>query len=925
MPVPVLVPQLVRRSLLVQLVSVYLLFVLVVLIAGVGVNAVVEQHLRDDVQAADQVLAQDIALETRDKLISAEKSLPTLSTLALRAGSRDGMVSVFQSFMATRGDIDHVYWLDPYGILALSVSSPTSNLPDPLGVGQEFSPPSVIQQAFAASGPVFEVGIAQESTSYPGVIIAYPVRVNQRDVTSPLIGILATSLSLSELSNSLQSIVKNNLRISILDGQGELIASSDKNNTQYLDKVLSQYPGADSALQGRPTSQVGPGPGNQDWLYSAVPVPSAGWAVVVQRPASEALAVVAQLHLWLLLAALIFAIGGLVFWWLLLRRVIHPLHALAIQHEVLPAPEQALLPYATTLAGRADEVGGLARSLERLEHDVLSQLAELRTLLETSTAVVGSLDPAAVVGTIIHEAGRLVDVQAAAVLVPDEHGVLRVLVSDGHTERYSHALSLAPENVDSAAVAALRDRRPVQKLLDPAQPQPSLSAQEGFRAVLAIPIISRHAGAVVLLVHRTEPQPFTTNEVDLLLTFANYATLAWEHAVLYERSDERLREVARENERLYRESSEERQRLAAIMGSMRDGLVLAGVDGAILYANPGASAIAGIASADLERRDMSVLTAALSASAVDPAACAHSLARLESLTASEAIIEIRRESHRRAIHLRPFDVSDETGQVVGRGLLLRDVTREREMDEFKTTLLAAVGHELRTPLAAIKGHASTLLQDDVTWPLEDQRHFLNTISGEADRLALLVSNLLDLSRQEAGLLLLKRAPVQMRELVVRTVEQVSHPGVSISLRIPDDLPSLAVDRARIEVVLHNLLTNAITYGAGEVYVTAQRRDATVVVSVSDNGPGLAPDELPHAFERFYRAQHGRRQRSGGTGLGLAICKAFVEAHGGAIWAESSGAHTTISFSLPLAAPDGPPASETETSPMLHAGGERSRP
>ena len=133
--------------------------------------------------------------------------------------------------------------------------------------------------------------------------------------------------------------------------------------------------------------------------------------------------------------------------------------------------------------------------------------------------------------------------------------------------------------MSSSAVLALSSGKPVQKLLGPSQPSPSLSYDEGFRSVLAIPIISRHAGSVVLLVHRTEPHPFNQNEIDLLLTFANYATLAWEHAVLYERSDVRLREVAQENESLYLQAAEEKQRLEAIMGSMRDGLVLTGIDG----------------------------------------------------------------------------------------------------------------------------------------------------------------------------------------------------------------------------------------------------------------------------------------------------------------------------------------------------------
>jgi signal transduction histidine kinase/HAMP domain-containing protein len=931
-----------RRSLLIQLLSVYLLFVLVVLIGGVGVNAVVEHHLRDDVQASDQALAQEIAQATSIQLSEDELALHNLSTILVNERTPEAVNTVLATFRAARSDVDYVYWTDAVGIIR--AFQPPAN---PSLVGTQFEPPGVVQRLLAPgeSGPVFEVGEAVGEPFFtPGIIVAQPVRNPDGQVN----GIVAVSFSLIELSEPLEKIVmaqheqSRQLMISIIDNNGELIATPD--HTRFLYSVLDELPGADQALRGKSVSQLAPGADGQDWLFSAVPVPVANWAVVVQRPASEALAVINQLHLWLLAAALIFSIGGLLFWLLLLGRVIRPLHTLAVEHQALPASEQAIPENALTLATRADEVGHLASSLIRLERDGLEKLGELRTLLETSNAVVGSLDPHAVVSQIIREARRLVDVQAAAVLLPDEHGVLHVLASDGHSKRYDDRLSLRPENVSSSAVLALRDGRPVQKLLG-SDPLPSLSYDEGFRAVLAIPIISRHAGSVVLLVHRVRPQMFNQNEIDLLLTFANYATLAWEHAVLYERSDERLREVARENERLYQQASQEKQRLEAIMGSMSDGLVLTGIDGTVLYANllqhphpqtdreheedlgpplasahttysaratptrsrdfaPGASALIGLSGETLVGRPISVLYEALLAAAVDPEQCARTLARAESAETTELSIEIRRDGKRRVIHLLLFDVNDEAGQAIGRGLLLRDITRERELDEFKTTLLAAVGHELRTPLAAIKGHASTLLQEDVDWSPEDERHFLQTISGEADRLALLVSNLLDLSRQEAGLLLLNRGAARVSELVTETVERLDQSAASVSVDIPGDLPLVYIDSARVEVVLRNLLTNALVYGGSEIRITAAQREDEIVVAVADNGPGIAPDELPHVFERFYRAHLGRQRHSGGTGLGLAICKAFIEAHGCAIWAESSEQGTTISFSLPLVSPNG---------------------
>ena len=162
-----------------------------------------------------------------------------------------------------------------------------------------------------------------------------------------------------------------------------------------------------------------------------------------------------------------------------------------------------------------------------------------------------------------------------------------------------------------------------------------------------------------------------------------------------------------------------------------------------------------------------------------------------------------------------------------------------------------------------------------------------------------MSNLLDLSRQEAGRLLLNREPVKLQHLVAKTIERLHRNDVLLASHISDDLPFVYVDRARVEVVLQNLVVNALAYGENEIHITTQRRQDKIIVSVSDNGPGIAPDELPHVFERFYRARHGRQQHSGGTGLGLTICKAFVEAHGCTIWAEGGEQGTTISFSLPL--------------------------
>ncbi len=894
----------VRRSLLVQLLGVYLLFVAAVLGAYLAVNSVAQQQVTAEVKTTDLALAQEIALDTDAKLRGVEAALVHLSRVdAVRRGDVGAMAGLFQTFEINRQDVDLVYWLDAHG--TLQTSAPT----DIRVEGSPFSSATVFQRARVASGPIIADGIGDLTIFNAAVTLATPVR----DGSGRLRGVLAASLLLSDLNQPLQTVIAaqarqhQSLLISIVDAGGRLIVTQEQE--RLLQPVLDEMPGASDALAGRPASRMGNDAAGRQWLYSAVPIPSAGWAVVVQRPATEALAVVANFRGWIGGAAGLFALGGLLFWLVLLRRVVRPLHALAARHAALPTPGGPARVEPAALTGRADEIGGLARSLDRLEHDVVTQLAELRTLLDTSNAVVNSLDPRAVGATIIHEVRRLVDIQAAAVLAPDEDGVLRVLVSEGRDERHDRATHVQPDDVTRPAARALRDGRPVQMIAGDGTPFPQLSHDAGFRAVLAIPIISRHVGGVALVAHRTQPRRFTAHEVDLLLTFANYATLAWEHAVLYERSDERLREVARDNERLYRQAMSEKQTLAAIMGSMSDGLILTGVDGHVLYANPGAGAISGLSETKLQGGHIDAVHARLRAAARDPAAYDRRLAQARAGDAASWLLERDSNSHDRAgrndrddqdqaISLRLFDVRDDGGQTIGRGLLLRDVTRERDADRFKTTLLGAVGHELRTPLATIKGYASTLLQDDVTWSGDDQRSFLQTISSETDRLARLVSNLLDLSRFEAGLLRLQREPCRLEDVVASAIHRTHAPAANIATELPPGLPPLDVDGARIEVVLHNLIANALAYGNGRVRVTAAPRQDTVVVSVSDDGPGIDDDEAPHIFERFYRARRGHQQRSGGIGLGLAICKAFVEAHGGTIWAESSTHGTTISFVAP---------------------------
>jgi two-component system phosphate regulon sensor histidine kinase PhoR len=185
------------------------------------------------------------------------------------------------------------------------------------------------------------------------------------------------------------------------------------------------------------------------------------------------------------------------------------------------------------------------------------------------------------------------------------------------------------------------------------------------------------------------------------------------------------------------------------------------------------------------------------------------------------------------------------------------------------------------------------------------RRFLEQIETEVDSLSLLVTELLELSRIESGRVPLNLVPTRPIDIVRPAVErlqlQVDRSGLSLQVDCREDLPAVMADASRVQQVLVNLLHNAIKFTSpeGEVNVSAIRQEQWVQFTVSDTGIGIAPEDLPRIFERFYKVDRSRA--SSGTGLGLAIARHLVEAHGGRIWAESEpGKGSTFYFTIPLA-------------------------
>lgn len=232
----------------------------------------------------------------------------------------------------------------------------------------------------------------------------------------------------------------------------------------------------------------------------------------------------------------------------------------------------------------------------------------------------------------------------------------------------------------------------------------------------------------------------------------------------------------------------------------------------------------------------------------------------------------------------------------------------RESDSLKSALLSLVSHELRTPLAAIKASASGLLQPDTRWDAAALREALQAINDESDRLAELVSKLLDLSRLEAGAW---RPDLDWCDLVdvlgIALARLPPHDGTRVRVAAPPDLPLVRADFVQMAQVMTNLLENALKYAPleSDVIVTLCAEGATLRVDVADAGPGIPPGEAEAVFDRFHRLERHRRAGPSGTGLGLAICRGIVEAHGGHIWERNApGGGAVFTFTLPLALSEG---------------------
>jgi PAS domain S-box-containing protein len=599
----------------------------------------------------------------------------------------------------------------------------------------------------------------------------------------------------------------------------------------------------------------------------------------------------------MLIVVAVFLGVGMIFWIGLSLQVIRPMEKLAIFSQSISSNKELSKTQRrelTSLARRQDQVGHLTATLVNMEADIQARLNELATLLRTSAAVVSTLENQAVLDRILEQVEQLLDVEMSAIVALDrQDGTFRTQASRGITQKHAAQLTVDPRDTDSIILHALRGRAPVQVSdveSDSITDELRLRALEaGYRSVLAIPLQTLYASPSALLIFRAESHVFSDREISLLTSFANHAAMAIENATLYARSDMRLQEQTR--------------RLEALIQSLKDGLILENLGGKIVYANRRISQLTNMPGETIIGEPIDEIVDALLKDTEDAGAIKESL-RVVPATLEPYITEFEIFHRGRKLNLRVqvFRVTDSFGVLMGRGLIFYDVTTDRELDLMKSRLVSTVSHELRTPLASIKGYVTTLLADDVEWDGQSQREFLEVISSETDRLSAMITDLLDLSKIEAGSLLIQRTEVHLEE-IVQFASQRAYPPPNGRLHVdlPPDMPTVKLDERLIEAVFRNLIENATKYAgeASPISISGMIENGQLIVYIKDEGPGIPVHNQEHLFESFYQTNTVPNHTNSGFGLGLTICKGFIEAHGGRIWLEPCVTGACFGFSLPL--------------------------
>ncbi|MBT3189579.1 MAG: PAS domain-containing protein [Anaerolineae bacterium] len=411
------------------------------------------------------------------------------------------------------------------------------------------------------------------------------------------------------------------------------------------------------------------------------------------------------------------------------------------------------------------------------------------------------------------------------------------------------------------------------------------TASRGLLNGVGLPLLAHQQVIGVIFIFRNYSDTFSLNDKRLLRAFADQAASA-----VY-------------NAQLYGQVTYEKQRLDALLESAADGILILNADHTIervnsafqkLYGQP-REEITGKAHAEIIRWASDPHGATLEESESE----GWPLTPNASLYVEGDLYRPDPPNLPVGVTYAPLFAADNSLRNIF--ISVRDITHFRTAEQVKSTFISVVSHELRTPVALIKGYASTLRRDDARWDRDVIEDSLMVIEEEADRLSKMIDDLLDASRLQAGGLSLNMNDISIQNLASQLADRfASQAGSrSINTAFPEHFPLISADETRIRQVLTNLISNAIKYAPkGDITISGEARPEQIILCVSDEGPGIDPKDMPHIFDRFYRASESVNKTKG-AGLGLYLARAIIEAHNGRMWIDSKSTEgARICFSLP---------------------------
>jgi PAS domain S-box-containing protein len=595
-------------------------------------------------------------------------------------------------------------------------------------------------------------------------------------------------------------------------------------------------------------------------------------------------------------------------WLFLWREVIHR-HSTSEIELARTVANQAAIAVQNALLFQ--ETRRLTRNLERRVQERTQELRQehqnTETLLRIITELSASLDMDHVLGRTLSVLNESLGAEHSMILLSQEKGKVYhrgsytawMQKENRHSARESER-SIANWVIDQRNSALIDEMR--------SDPRWSFGADDalGYQSVIAVPLIHGEQVLGALLLFHSQPAFFIIEQVGLLEATARQISISLSNAELFNL----IRDQAENLGTMFRGQQIEASRSRAILEAVADGVLVTDNINKVTLFNDSASKILNLSQQEVVGNSLDQFMGLFGKAAdawrrtihdwsQNPESYQSGDVYAEQITLDNSLIV--------SVHLSPVLTRSE---FLGTVSIFRDITREVMLDRMKSEFIANVSHELRTPITSIKGYVEVMLMGAAGELADQQKHFLGIVRENAERLNILVGDLLDVSRIESGQAEVTIAALDLHEVVEDVVadfqlnRQKPQKQITISLKVENGLPPVAGDAERVRQVTKNLVTNGYNYTAegGEVVIKIFREGEAVQVDVKDTGVGIRPEEQNRIFERFYRGENPLVMATAGTGLGLAISKTLIDRMGGRIWFESTGTPgegSTFSYILPV--------------------------